>query len=145
MLAKRITIIVLVCILLSLIGLDVFASVYNVIGFGNYYIYQDPNNGQIIVKGQTAGSNIKNDRNKYIGQFDMLFARYGKTITWITGVATMTLVAVFVILCVKNAFMASEHWIIKRQTMTSMLWVGVGAALMGSSTLILIIFQNLFV
>ena len=145
MLKKRIALVLLVIVLCLTVGETVFASgIDDVLGFGGFLITEDPSTGNLIVAVGGSG-NINTDRANYIGLFDQIFAKYGKTITWITGVATITLVAVFIYLCVKSAFVASEHWIIKRQTMMAMLWVGVGTALMGSTTLILIIFQNIFV
>ena len=146
MLNKRFFVIILLVALLFVLFTENVNASYlgNIHGFGNYNVYTDTN-GDIVVEIETDGTNVQSDRNHWKGKFDSLFAQYGKTITWLTGIATITLVAVFIWLCIKSAFMASEHWIIKRQTMTAMLWVGVGTALMGSTTLILLIFQNAFI
>ena len=145
MLMKRMMIIFIVVLFCFLFVDNVFASdMDNVHGFGGFHIGIDAN-GDLTVYLNGQGSTMKTDRNDYKAYFDNLFVQYGKTITWITGVATITLVAVFIFLCVKSAFVASEHWILKRQTMMAMLWVGIGTALMGSTTLILLIFQNVFV
>ena len=146
MLNKRICIL-LVVLLCCIFAENVFATpaIDGVQGFGGFIISEDPATGDLTVIVSGDGATINTDRTQWIGLFDQLFAKYGKTITWATGVATITLVGVFIWLCVKSAFVASEHWILKRQTMMAMLWVGVGTALMGSTTLILLIFQNAFI
>ena len=147
MLMKRMIVILTAVLLLTVVFVEpVFATgnfLDDVRGFGKYN-FSELANGEIHVDAGLAGSTAKKDMEYWKAKFDKLFIQYGKTITFCTGVATMTLVAVFIWLCVKNAFVASEHWILKRQTMMSMLWVGVGTALMGSTTLILLIFQNAF-
>ena len=148
---KRILTIVLLLFLLLIMFVEPVYAAHNkplnnflddVRGFGGYTAQEK--NGELYVTAGGGRSNAVDDMNTYKKQFDKLFVQYGRTITWCTGVATITLVAVFIWLCVKNAFVASEHWILKRQTMMAMLWVGVGTALMGSTTLILLIFQNAF-
>ena len=148
MLMKKIMIVLIISVLAFFLFTNVVSAtdsyLNNVKGFGGYQIYED-GNGEIVVQVGGQGSTAVSDMKYWKSSLDDLFAQYGKTITWVTGVATATLVAVFIWLCVKSAFIASEHWIIKRQTMMAMLWVGIGTAMMGSTTLILIIFQNAFI
>lgn len=138
--SKRILLTVLIVVMCFMIATPVFAS--NIKGFGDYYVTEVNNEIVIYID---ESNNITEDQNYWKDKLDLLMEQYGRTITFITGVLTITLVIVFIWLCVKSAFLSSEHWIMKRQTMMHLLWIGIGTAMMGSTTLILILFQNAFI
>ena len=137
---KFIIIALLVILFCSLITVPITAA-SNIHGFGSYYV--EENNGNLVVYIDEGGT-MAGDQAYWQDKLDLLMEQYGRTITFVTGGLTITLVIVFIWLCVKSAFVASEHWILKRQTMIALLWVGIGTGLMGSATLILILFQNAF-
>lgn len=142
MLNKRIFVIALLAVLCcSLLALPIHAT-SNIHGFGSYYVEEVGGNLVVYID---EGGTMTSDQTYWKDKLDLLMEQYGRTITFVTGALTITLVIVFIWLCVKSAYVASEHWILKRQTMIAMLWVGIGTALMGSTTLILILFQNAFI
>ena len=127
---KRILLTVLIVVMCFMIATPVLAS--NIKGFGDYYVEETPD-GEIVVYIDES-NNITEDQDYWKDKLDLLMEQYGRTITFITGVLTITLVIVFIWLCVKVAFLSSEHWIMKRQAMIALLWVGIGTAMMGSAT-----------
>lgn len=138
MLNKRIIAVIFIFLLFcSLIATQAEA----IKGFGSFTIEKGPN-GELIVR-VNDGTTMKDDQDFWRYSIDIIMIKYGKTLAALSGILTITLVIVFVVLCVKCSFLASEHWILKRQAMMALLWVGIGAALMGSSTLFFVLFQNI--
>lgn len=113
-------------------------------GFGDYTINEIKIGNTVVgmeIEVNTKDETALTDQSNLADSFTDIFIKYGKTITWATGIATITLVIIWIIQCVKLAFMAPEHWMLRRQTTMSLLWIGIATALMGSTTLILSIFQ----
>lgn len=133
---RMFAIILLVFILCAMVSTHVEA----VKGFGHFQITIENNSIKVRVR---QNPSMEKDQEFWKYSLDVIMIKYGKVITAISGILTITLVIVFIVLCVKCSFLASEHWILKRQAMIALLWVGIGAALMGSSTLFFVLFQNM--
>lgn len=72
------------------------------------------------------------------------YNRYIKVITFITAVATITMLGIFIMHIIKFAATGTEHWIIRRNAMFGMLWSGIATGLLGSATLIMGLAFNIF-
>lgn len=142
MMSKRILAIFIVVLVCFSIVQPVFA-LSDMQGFGNLTITED--HGSITVTVKTEDETPITDRTSMKKSFDSIFGKYGKTLAWFTGISTITLVIIWVVTCVRLAFMAGEHWMLRRQLTFSLLWIGIAAALMGSATLILTIFQYVLI
>ncbi len=132
-------ILILLVICLAMIPQKTFASSS---GIGNFII-EWSGSGALIIRNRenvTTGT----EQLRLTSRFDPILERYGQTLTWISGIATIILVIVFVVLCVKCAFYSTDHWILKRQVMLGLLWVGIATAIMGSMTAFLVLFQFMF-
>lgn len=73
--------------------------------------------------------------------------RYNKYITvigFVTAIATITMLGVFIKHVVHFASLGAEHWIVRRNAMIGLLWSGIAFALLGSATLILGLVYNAF-
>lgn len=73
--------------------------------------------------------------------------RYNKYITvigFVTAIATITMLGVFIKHVVHFASLGAEHWIVRRSAMIGLLWSGIAFALLGSATLILGLVYNAF-
>ena len=74
-------------------------------------------------------------------------ARYDKYITviaFISAIATITMMGVFIKHIVHFASLGAEHWIVRRNALIGLLWSGIAFTLLGSATLILGIVYNAF-
>jgi len=92
----------------------------------------------------TPNKNISGSRNNDRKEVNHYFKQYSEAITLFGGLATITLVGVFIWHFVKLAGLGTEHWILKRSCMIGMLWSGLAAALLGSGTLTFALFYGAF-
>ena len=69
---------------------------------------------------------------------------YKTVITFISGLATITMVAIFMKHFIKLAVLGTEHWAVKRNCIIGLLWSGIATVLLGSATTVFAISYNLF-
>ena len=87
---------------------------------------------------------MNNNRKTDAKKLDKLLKSYKEFITLVGGVATITMVAIFITHFIKLGTLGTEHWVVKRSVMIGLLWSGLSAALLGSGTLIFAIVYNAF-
>ena len=136
---KKITIFVILFLFLSL-----FCQIQT-------FAISDPSDvktsgNQIVVgeNGENTRYDIDKDKDKDIDQFNKKLEDYNAVITFIGGIATMTMVAIFMKHCIKLATLGTEHWALKRNSIVGLMWSGIAAALLGGSTIFFAITYNLF-
>ena len=89
---------------------------------------------------QTIDSNQEHD----VQEITNLLEKYKVSITFLGGLATMTMVLIFMRHFIKLGVLGTEHWALKRNSIMSLLWSGLAAALLGAATTIFAISYNLF-
>lgn len=111
----------------------------------------DVSNLEVVQNGQTltvrqieAVENLEQTRDAQDQFFVERYGKYITVITFITGIATITMMGIFIMHIVKFAITGTEHWIVRRTAMFGMLWSAVATALLGSATLIMGLAFNVF-
>ena len=103
--------------------------------------------GGAISVGNNFGEN-KDDMGKGkqndLKEVDNKLGKYRDAIIFTSGLATITMVLIFMRHCIKLGVLGTEHWAIKRNSIMSLLWSGFAAALLGSMTTIFVITYKLF-
>lgn len=87
---------------------------------------------------------VDDGKEKDLKQVDSKLEKYKEAITFVGGLATITMVLIFMKHCIKLGVLGTEHWALKRNSIMALLWSGLAAALLGSSTLWFAIAYNLF-
>lgn len=103
-------------------------------------------NGKITVQGAGAISSVDADSTKTT-QNTYMEERYNRYITvlaFISGIAAITMLALFIKHVITFASLGTEHWILRRKAMFGLLWSGIATALLGSATLIMGLAYNAF-
>ena len=93
------------------------------------------------------GSSTKYDMNNEKKETDKMgkqIKKYQELAAFFGGLATITMVGIFMRHCIKLAVLGTEHWAIKRNSIMSLLWSGLAAALLGSMTTLFVITYRLF-
>ena len=111
-------------------------------------------NPKISTDGNGAGSQLRVEGNdKYdidtgksndLKQVDDKLSTYATSITFVGGIATITMVIIFMKHCIRLGVLGTEHWALKRNSIMALLWTGLAAALLGSATLWFAIAYNIF-
>lgn len=128
-----------IMILLCLCTLCV--STISVFAIDDAEIKQDGNR----IRVSNGGSyKIDSEKEKDVSKINTLLNNYKETITFIGGLATMTMIVLFMKHFIKLAVLGTEHWAIKRNSIMALLWSGLAAALLGGATTVFAISYNLF-
>ena len=102
------------------------------------------NGNQLIIKDATSVESLEQTRDYQKTYMEDRYERYIKVITFITAIATITMLGIFIMHIIKFAATGTEHWIIRRNAMFGMLWSAIATALLGSATLIMGLAFNIF-
>lgn len=98
----------------------------------------------ITVENDGSRVNADNNRQQDVKAVTKLLENYKVSITFIGGLATMTMVLIFMKHFIKLGVLGTEHWALKRNSIMALLWSGLAAALLGAATTIFAISYNLF-
>lgn len=88
--------------------------------------------------------NVDNGKANDAKIIDKKLNKYKEAITFVGGIATITMVAIFMQHCVKLGVLGTEHWVLKRNSIVGLLWSGLAAALLGGMTTFFAISYHLF-
>jgi len=137
MLKHKIFILFFTCLFIFLLPISVFAI--------------DDTNITLSGGGISVGNNFgenKDDMGKGkqndLKEVDNKLGKYRDAIIFISGLATITMVLIFMRHCIKLGVLGTEHWALKRNSIMGLLWSGLAAALLGGMTLFFAISYNLF-
>ena len=103
--------------------------------------------GNSITVGNNFGENkedIDKGKKNDLKEVDNKLEKYKEAITFASGLATITMVLIFMRHCIKLGVLGTEHWALKRNSIMGLLWSGLAAALLGGMTLFFAISYNLF-
>ena len=126
---------------LLLVPILSFAMPVHAIDYDNIKV-EIGSDSQIIVK--NANGIQSTDTKKQTAAMEKKYNKYFTVIAFITAIATITMIGIFIKHCVKFSALGTEHWMVRRNCMIGMLWSGVATALLGSATFVLAIFYNAF-
>lgn len=101
------------------------------------------NNNSISISGNGSYTPDKG-RQKDVEKMDSILEKYKEAITFVGGLATITMIVIFMKHCIKLGVLGTEHWALKRNSIMALLWYGLAAALLGGMTLVFAISYNLF-
>lgn len=101
------------------------------------------NGNSITVTGGEV-TDIEENKKDAVNKITEKLESYKTTITFIGGIATMTMIVVFIRHFIKLGTLGTEHWALKRNSIMALLWSGLAAALLGASTTIFAISYNIF-
>lgn len=96
------------------------------------------------VKPYTNTSEVENSKKQQTTAMGKKFEKMNNLLTFITGIATITMLGIFIKNIIHFATLGTEHWILKRQAMFGLLWTGIATALLGSATLWMALSYGLF-
>lgn len=137
MLKHKIFILFFTCLFIFLLPISAFAI--------------DDTNITLSGGGISVGNNFgenKDDMGKGkqndLKEVDNKLGKYRDAIIFISGLATITMVLIFMRHCIKLGVLGTEHWALKRNSIMGLLWSGLAAALLGGMTLFFAISYNLF-
>lgn len=120
----------------------------NAIEISNMQVVES--NGKLTVTGVEDVDNAEVTKES---QNDFLYGNNGDggkmgnyitVIAFITAIATITMLAIFIKHVIHFAALGTEHWIIRRNAMFGLLWSAIATALLGSATLIMALSYNAF-
>ena len=103
--------------------------------------------GNSITVGNNFGENkedIDKGKKNDLKEVDNKLEKYKEAITFASGLATITMVLIFMRHCIKLGVLGTEHWALKRNSIMGLLWSGLAVALLGGMTLFFAISYNLF-
>ena len=103
----------------------------------------DTGSGQLTVDGNDK-YDIETGKANDLEQVDDKLSTYATSITFVGGIATITMVIIFMKHCIRLGVLGTEHWALKRNSIMALLWTGLAAALLGSATLWFAIAYNIF-
>lgn len=121
------------------ITLASFLSI-NSSAIGQYNIKLNGNGIEVDSYGYDEEKSQKDDLKVITSKIE----EYKEVITFLGGLATITMVAIFIKHFIKLGVLGTEHWAVKRSSIMGLLWSGIAAILLGSSTLVFAISYNLF-
>ena len=137
MLKHKIFILFFTCFFIFLLPISVFAI-------------DDTNvtlSGNSITVGNNFGENkedMEKGKQNDLKEVDNKLGKYRDAIIFISGLATITMVLIFMRHCIKLGVLGTEHWALKRNSIMGLLWSGLAVALLGGMTLFFAISYNLF-
>ena len=108
----------------------------------NIYITQS--NGTLKVKNVESVDSSKNTKDYQETYMEDKYGKYITVIAFITAIATITMIGIFIKHVIHFASLGTEHWVVRRNSMIGLLWSAIATMLLGSDTLILAIFYNAF-
>lgn len=108
----------------------------------NIYITQS--NGTLKVKNVESVDSSKNTKDYQETYMEDKYGKYITVIAFITAIATITMIGIFIKHVIHFASLGTEHWVVRRNSMIGLLWSAIATMLLGSATLILAIFYNAF-
>lgn len=77
-------------------------------------------------------------------EIDKKMTKFQSSILFVSGLATISMIAIFMKHCIKLGVLGTEHWVLKRNSIMALLWSGLAAALLSGMTLFFAISYNLF-
>ena len=103
-------------------------------------------NGRLSIQGANPIGTVDVDKttdaqNTYM---EKRYNRYITVLAFISAMAAVTMLAIFIKHIVTFASLGTEHWILRRKAMFGLLWSGIATALLGSATLIMALSYNAF-
>lgn len=107
-------------------------------------VIEENSDGKLQVKNVTPVDDANKTAKHQKNYMEERYGRYITVLAFITAIAAITMLAIFIKHIIHLAALGTEHWIVRRNAMIGLLWSGIATALLGSATLIMALAYNAF-